>query len=227
MNVATCIRAVLRRTACLLTAGCACALFSLGQAAAPNAKILAQRVDHHYNSLRSLKASFTETYQGLGVTRSESGTLLLLKPGRMKWEYNSPAGKVFLLDGKYAWSYTPGDSHVERIPAKDLNDLRSPLRYLLGHAELAKELTGLAATTAPGGQFTLKGVPRDMENQVAQLALTVTAEGTITGIEITETDGAVTRFTFADQQPDLPIAASTFRFDAPAGVPVVNSLPPV
>jgi outer membrane lipoprotein carrier protein len=66
--------------------------------------------------LRSLKAGFTESYEGLGIKRAESGTLLLLKPGRMKWEYSSPAGKLFLLDGKYAWFYSSGDSQVQRIP---------------------------------------------------------------------------------------------------------------
>ena len=109
----------------------------------PGAKELAQRVDRHYNNLRSLKAGFTENYQGLGAERTESGTLLLLKPGRMRWDYTSPPGKMFLLDSKYAWSYTKGNAQAERIPAKDLNDLRSPMQYLLGHAQLAKELKGL------------------------------------------------------------------------------------
>ena len=161
------------------------------------------------------------------MKRSERGSLLLLKPGRMKWEYNSPPGKLFLLDGKYSWSYTPGDAHVLRIPAKDLNDLRSPLRYLLGHAQLAKELNDLAVTPAPGGEFTLTGIPKGMESRVARLALTVTAGGTITGIEIAETDGTVTRFTFRNEQADAPISAKAFHFTPPPGVPVVDSLPPV
>ena len=74
------------------------------------------------------------------MQRTESGTLLLVKPGRMKWEYSSPPGKIFLLDGKYAWFYTKGDAQVQRIPAKELDDLRSPLRFLLGHTNLEKEI---------------------------------------------------------------------------------------
>lgn len=195
--------------------------------ASPNAKELAQRVDRHYNSLRSLKAGFTENYQGLGTERTESGTLLLLKPGRMRWDYSSPPGKLFLLDGKYAWSYTKGDAQASRIPAKDLNDLRSPLRYLLGHAQLAKELNGLKAAPAVNGRFTLSGVPKGMESRVARLTLTVTADGVIDGIRIEETDDAVTQFTFTDQQPNAPIAASTFHFTPPAGVQVQDSMAPI
>ena len=115
-----------------------------------------------------------------GCARTESGTLLLLKPGRMKWEYSAPAGKLFLLDGKYAWFYSRGDSQVQRIPAKELDDLRSPLRFLLGHTELEKELNAPALAPAADGQFTLTGQPKGQEKRVARLTLTVTADGAIT-----------------------------------------------
>ena len=64
------------------------------QQASPSAHDLAQRVDRHYNQLHSLKATFTESYEGMGMQRTESGTLLLVKPGRMRWDYTSPAGKL-------------------------------------------------------------------------------------------------------------------------------------
>jgi outer membrane lipoprotein carrier protein len=197
------------------------------QSPSPSVKEVASRVDRHYNQLRSLKASFSETYQGMGIKRTEGGSLLLLKPGRMKWDYTSPSGKVFLLDGKYAWFYTRGDAQVQRIPAKELDDLRSPLRFLLGHTELAKEIDGLSLAVAPKGWFTLTGKPRGQEKRISRLTLTVTAQGAIMGIEIEETDGAVTRFTLAGEQPNLPIPADAFHFMPPVGVPIANSLPPV
>jgi len=197
------------------------------QQAALSAHDLAQRVDHHYNQLHSLKAGFTESYEGLGMQRTESGTLLLLKPGRMRWDYSTPPGKVFVLDGKYAWFYSPGDPQVQRIQAKQLDDLRSPLRFLLGHTELENEMDSLTLTPAAGGQFTLSGQPKGQEKRVSKLALKVTAEGTITGIEIEESDGALTRFSFTGEAPNAPIPAEEFHFVPPAGVPVVNAAAPV
>ena len=195
--------------------------------AAPDVNGLAKRVDQHYNRLHSLKAGFTESYDGLGVHRTESGTLLLEKPGRMRWDYDTPPGKIFLLDGKYAWFYTPGDPHVQRMKAKDLDDLRSPLRFLLGHTELQKELQHLALAPAPDGQYKLTGVPKGQENRIAHVSITVTPDGTITAIGIEETDGALTRFTFRDEKSNAPIRANAFHFTPPMGVPVVDSLPPV
>jgi outer membrane lipoprotein carrier protein len=161
------------------------------------------------------------------VKKTESGTLLLEKPGRMRWDYSTPAGKQFVLDGKYAWFYTQGDPHVQRLKAKDLDDLRSPLRFLLGHTQLEKEFNGLKPAPAVNGEFTLTGQPKDQENRIDHVTLTVTETGAITGIEIVETDGAITRFVFSNEQTNAPIPAGTFHFVAPVSVPIVDGLPPV
>ena len=197
------------------------------QQSLPSVHELAQRVDRHYDQLQSLKSGFSESYSGLGMTKTESGTLYLRKPGRMMWKYSSPQGKIFLLDGKFAWFYTQGDAQVQRIPASELDDLRSPLRFLLGHTQLEKELTGLTLAPAPNGCFTLSGQPKGQEKRVTRVALTVTRDGWINGIEVDEADGAITQFTFTDEQPNAQIPAETFRFTPPAGVPVVDAMPPV
>lgn len=194
----------------------------------PDVHTVAQLVDSHYNKLHSLRAGFNESYTGLGIARSESGTLLLLKPGRMRWDYSSPAGKLFLIDGKYAWFYSQGSAQVQRIPAKQLDDLRSPLRFLLGHTQIEKELTGLRLATASNGNYALTGQPKGQENRIRRVSLTIAAHtGAILGIEIEEADGAVTSFTFRDEQTNVAIPESSFHFTPPTGIPVVDALPPV
>jgi outer membrane lipoprotein carrier protein len=197
------------------------------QSVAPSAAQLAAAVDHHYNALHRLRVNFTESYAGMGMDRHESGVLLLEKPGRMRWNYAEPAGKVFVLDGKFGWFYTPGDAQVQQIPAKKLDDLRSPLRFLLGHAQLTKELDGLTMTPADNGEFRLRGVPRGMEQRVRSLEVIVTVDGTIRAMTLEELDGSRTSFAFRGEQPNPVMAADTFRFVPPAGVPVVEGTPPV
>lgn len=194
---------------------------------APDVHEIAQRVDDHYNKLHSLRAGFTEIYAGLGVDRSESGTLLLLKPGRMRWDYNQPAGKVFLLDGKYAWSYAPGAAQVQRIPARQLDDLRSPLSFLLGHTRLEKELANLTLTPGQHGDYLLTGGPKNQQDRVRQVKLAVTSTGVITALEIEEQDGAITRFLFSDEQPNAPAPGSAFQFTPPPGIPVIDTKAPI
>lgn len=197
------------------------------QGLALDAHALARRVNQHYNKLHSLKAGFSETYVGLGMRRQETGTILLLKPGRMRWDYSSPPGKVFLIDGKYAWFYAPGDAQVQRIPAKQLDDLRSPLRFLLGHTEVEKELTGITLKPGANGEFTLSGQAKGQENRIARVSIRVTGAGVITAIEIEEVDGAITSFAFTNEAPNAPVPPGAFHFSPPPGVPIIDTTPPI
>lgn len=187
---------------------------------------ICKQVDQRYNRLHSLRVQFTETYQGMGMKRAESGTLLLEKPGRMRWDYSNPAGKVFVIDEKFGYSYTPGDAQAERYPAKQLEDFRSPLRLLLGHTRIEKELTELTLT-AEGTEYRLRGVPKGMEQRVAEVTLTVTAEGRIDAIQWKETDGATTEFQLTNELPNPLLAADTFSFRPPPGVAVVRGMAPI
>jgi outer membrane lipoprotein carrier protein len=187
---------------------------------------LIRRVDDHYNHLRTLRARYTEHYTGMGLDRTESGTLLLKKPGLMRWSYDQPPGKVFVLDGRYGWFYTPGDAQVVRTPAKQLDDLRSPLRFLLGRTQLAKELDQL--TSAPSGpNFTVTGVPKGMAQRVRLLTLVVAPAGIIQSMKIEEADGAVTEFTFSGIEEDISIPPADFTFKSPPNVAIVDGESPI
>ena len=192
----------------------------------PSALSVSKRVDAHYNHMQSLQARYTERYTGLGLDRTETGTLTLRKPGRMRWAYDSPAGKIFVLDGKNAISYTPGDAQAQSLPAKQLDDLRSPLRFLLGRTELAKELDHLAVTVIAEG-YTITGTPKGMESRIRTLALTVNESGQIHAMRVEQADGTTTTFTFTDILENVPTRESDFSFIAPQGVTIVKGSPPL
>jgi outer membrane lipoprotein carrier protein len=187
---------------------------------------IAQKVDQRYNHLRSLQVEFTEIYRGAGMERTESGTLWLKKPGKMRWEYRSPREKLFLSDGKDAWFYVPGDRQVRKEPVRRLDDLRSPLAFLLGKTRLEKELQGLslASDVTPwmAGNVVLRGVPKAMADRVSEVLLEITPDSTIARIVIEEEDGSVTEYRFSTQQEDVAIADQRFRFSPPRGVEVIE-----
>jgi outer membrane lipoprotein carrier protein len=194
--------------------------------AQPDPTAILHKVDDHYNHLTSLTAHYQEHYTGMGMDRSEEGTLLLKKPGRMRWSYAQPAGKVFVLDGKYAWFYTPGDAQTQRIPAKKLDDLRSPLRFLLGHTELAKELDNITVKPESTG-YQITGIPKGLAQRVKLLTLQVSATGAIQNMRLEEVDGAATEFTFTAMQENVPVKDSDFTFTPPPGVSISEGLAPI
>ena len=195
-------------------------------APAPDVKAIAAAVDGHYNHLRSLEADFTETYRGSGMDRTESGKLLLKKPGKMRWEYRSPKEKLFVSDGKNAWFYVPEDRQARKSSARKLDDMRSPLAFLLGKTKLEKELRGLslAPDVVPQqpGNVVLRGVPVGMEDRVSEILLEVTIDTQIARIVIQGVDGSSTEYRFADQKENVQIADKSFEFRPPAGTEIVE-----
>ena len=208
----------------LVAALCTGALHAQGALTAPE---LASRIDHHYNALHSLSVQFVQHYDGMGMHRKESGVLLLRKPGKMRWSYTDPDGQLFILDGKNAYFYTPGQNEAQTMPEKQLDDLRSPLRFLLGHTELEKELENLQMTPDGNGQYTLSGVPKGMEQRISDLKIATNAEGTILQMTIVETDGVTNSFDFSGELTNAPAPNSAVVFTAPPGVHIVSGEPPV
>ena len=194
--------------------------------AKPDIKALTSLVDAHYNHLRSLQGEFTEVYRGSGMDRTESGTLWLKKPGKMRWEYRSPREKLFVSNGKDAWFYIPDDRQARKEAAKKLDDIRSPLAFLLGKTKLAKELRGLsmASDIEPlgPGNTVLRGVPTALADQLSEVIVEVTPQGRIVRLVLQGVDGASTEYRFSDQKEDVSIADSRFDFRAPAGTEVVE-----
>src|SRR5262249_22257316 len=192
----------------------------------PGASEIAHGTDEHYNNLKTFKAEFTETYQGPGISRTESGTLWLKKLGRMRWEYRQPREKLFLTDSHTAFFYVPGENQARKTPLKNLDDIRSPLRYLLGKTKLEKELDGLSLapdlSPVKSGDTVLRGVPKAMKDRISEVILDISPTFQIDRILIRELDGTTTDFVFSNTQENVPVQDSLFHFAPPAGVEVIE-----
>jgi outer membrane lipoprotein carrier protein len=208
----------------LVVLGLATAIASA--ASAPDVHAIAQAVDERYNHLHSLQSDFTEIYRGAGMERTESGTLWLKKPGKMRWQYRSPREKLFLSDGKDAWFYVPGERQVRRTAVKKLDDLRSPLAFLLGKTKLEKELQALslASDVAPlaPDDVVLRGVPKSLADRVNQVLLETTPQHWISRIIIEQVDGSVTEYRFTNQRENVAVPDQQFQFAVPDGVEVID-----
>jgi outer membrane lipoprotein carrier protein len=210
--------------ACL---GLECTLLLVpGLARAQDVHQVARSVDEHYNHLRSLQADFTEIYRGTGMDRQESGTLWLKKPRKMRWDYRSPKEKLFVSDGKAVWFYLPAERQLRKTDLKKLDDLRSPLAFLLGKAKLESELQGLSKVVDQPplgtGNTLLRGVPQAMADRVSEVQLEITPSNQIVRIILIEADGGSTEFRFANLKENVDLADDRFRFTPPPGVETVE-----
>jgi outer membrane lipoprotein carrier protein len=156
--------------------------------------------------------------------------LWLKKPGKMRWEYRSPRGKLFVSDGKTAWFYVAGDKQARKTDARKLEDLRSPLAFLLGKTKLEKELQGLSVapdvTPWRAGDTVLRGVPQAMADQVSEVVLEITPDHRIVRIILQDVDGSATEYRFTDQKDDVAVANQNFEFQPPPGTETVEGMGP-
>lgn len=196
-------------------------------------------IEARYHAARTLKAFFYERYSdGSGGVAAESGTVYFSRPGRMRWEYESPQKKLFLVDGKNVWFYVPVDRTVSRAKMKQSSDWRTPLALLVGKARLSDLCSNLQLIEADGqdaksvgfqaapGDNVLRCLPRgesDTEGNAAQVVyLETDAEAQLVRVVIHQPGNAVTEFRFGDWQENIPIAEDKFHFEPPPGVSVVD-----
>ena len=191
----------------------------------PDVQRLARAVDDHYNHLHSLEGEFTETYRGEGMERTESGTLWLKKPRKMRWEYRSPKEKLFVSDGRTVWFYVPAERQLRTTEFRKLDDLRSPIAFLLGKTKLENELRGLSKVVdqAPleSGDTLLRGLPQAM-GQVNEVQIEIAPSNQIVRIVLMEPDGGTTEFRFAGWKENVDLGDNRFHFTPPPGVETVE-----
>jgi outer membrane lipoprotein carrier protein len=214
---------------------------------ANSATSLARLLEEHYRHPRTLQAVFLERYsEGQKQMRVESGTVYFKRPGRMRWEYDSPEKKLFLADGKTVWFYVPYDHTVTKAPAKESSDWRTPLALLTGKVELSRlcsrvdliEQKGVPASHAvlrclPKGEKQAPSSSQAESSRPAngpaedvdftEVLLEVDkSSGQLARIEIRQPGAIEMEYRFGDWQEDTALPDDMFRFQVPPGVAIVD-----
>jgi outer membrane lipoprotein carrier protein len=178
---------------------------------------LLDRVEEHYNQVKTLQVTFIEQYTPPGsIRRTESGVLILRKPGRMRGEYSLPKGKLFVSDGKFFWIYTPSDNRVAKMPLKASEDMRAPLAFLLGKLNFSKEFRNLRQQPE-GASTRIFAEPKTEDLPYSMVEFLVNTESRISELKVTGFDRSVLDFVFTDERVDPPLDSKLFQFQAPAG----------
>ncbi len=198
----------------------------------PVAKSLTHLLEEHYRQPRTLQAVFLERYsEGQKESRVESGIVYFRRPGQMRWEYDSPEKKLFLVDGKTTWFYVPYDHTVTKAPVKESSDWRTPLALLTGKADLSRlcsQIDVISQKGIPAGHAVLRCLPKEPKGPSAdrdytEVLLEVdTTSGELARIDIRQPGGIELEYRFGNWQSDIPLAGDLFRFQVPAGVAIVD-----
>ena len=201
------------------------------------------RLEARYRGATRLEATFLERYTENGaLTRLEAGKAYFERPGKMRWDYESPEKNVFLVDGKNAWFYVPADHTVTRVPAKRSTDWRTPLSLLIGEMKVSRICNRIGFAELPVPEFSAdvmlyceqRGASnaREGEDSGRKAASPETRErvyfeveqssGELVRVLVTDPGGVGLEFRFTNWRLNPELDDSLFRFQVPPGVAIVN-----
>lgn len=182
-----------------------------------------QRVEERYNKAKTLTVGFEEAYSAGGRGRKpEKGNLTLRKPGRMRWDYTDPAGKVFVSDGKNLILYTPADNKAERMRLKETDDLRAPLAFLLGKLDFNRDFEAFTMKQS-GGDWEFTAKPKSDKLPYQKVFFVISPEFAIKRLHIVGQDNSVLAFIFTNEAVNAPVDDKIFKFALPAGASLVDA----
>jgi outer membrane lipoprotein carrier protein len=147
---------------------------------------------------------------------------MLRKPGRMRWDYSQPAGKLFVSDGKLLWLYTPSENRVEKMKFQESDDMRAPLAFLLGKLHFDKEFRNLQGKTE-GSDMRITAEPKTDNLPYSAVEFLVAPDAHIREVRVTGFDKSVLHFTFDQERVDPKLDDKLFSFQVPKGAELVEA----
>jgi outer membrane lipoprotein carrier protein len=189
----------------------------------PSAQEVAASLQKKYDSVRDFSADFVHRYEGgaLRRTREERGTLLVKKPGKMRWDYKSPNEKTFVSNGVRMYQFFPDENRVivSEAPRED----QAAVTFLAGRGNLTRDFTVTFGQAASSDAWTLRLEPRTPQPEYDWLEITAARDTLrLQSLTVGEKTGSRSTFTFTNFKENPGLADKSFEFSIPRGAEVTN-----
>lgn len=192
----------------------------------PEVKALVDRMQAFYETTRDFTAQFRQdyTYKAFKRTQSSSGTVTYRKPALMRWEYQAPSPRTFVLAGDRVFAHDPEAKLLTRA-ALATNQLSASVTFLWGQGKLADEFhivrkpcdkcLGAALELTPlRPDPRFKRITLEVDEQTAQVRRST----------VVDPDGSENAITFLELKPNVGIDEKHFRLAPPPGTQVQDFL---
>ncbi|MEM7410631.1 MAG: outer membrane lipoprotein chaperone LolA [Myxococcota bacterium] len=223
------------RLASLLALGCVAATAAWADAVPePTSEscrdTAATAVQKRYDGVRDLRARFVQTTRpvslggGTAAKTTSRGTVVLAKPGKMRWSYEAPEPSLVVSDGKTLWLYDPGFREAQKLPAGEGFLSGAAAQFLLGAGDMRRDFE-VTAVSCQAYEVELELVPKTPASY-EKLYLTVDPRaGDVRQTRVVDLLGNIAEVAFEDLRVNQRPGAEVFQFVPPEGVKVVELSP--
>lgn len=172
-------------------------------------------------TVQSLQAGFTQRVldSRQQVVEESSGTVVMQRPGRFRWDYQRPFQRLIVADGEKVWLY---EADLEQVTIRRLSSSigDTPAALLTGKESVLERFTVGKAWRADGLSW-VSLTPRSADSDFAGVALGFDGQ-VLRQLRLDDRLGQQTRVALTDVRVNSLVAPDTFRFTTPAGADVID-----
>jgi outer membrane lipoprotein carrier protein len=194
----------------------------------PDVKSLVDRMQSFYEKIQDFTATFSQsyTYKMAKRTQTSTGKVTFKKPGMMRWEYEAPAVKTFVLAGDRAYTYDPAAMLLTKA-AFDQSQLSASVTFLFGTGKLEKEFSISKVDCAKCTGVLLELTPLKPDPRFKKVRLEVDPKSAqVLRSIVFDPDGSENAITFANLKTNVGVSKDVFVLNAPEGTQVQDMTAP-
>lgn len=196
----------------------------------PEVKALVDRMQGFYERTQDFTADFRQeyVYKAFNRTVVSTGTVAFQKPAKMRWEYQTPSKRSFVLSGELIYALDPEAQTLTKA-ALPTSQLSASVTFLWGKGKLSdefvisrtecKECVGTLLTLVPKKpDARFREVQLDIDPKTAQVRRSI----------VIDPDGSRNAITFSNLKANVALPKETFQLTPPPGTQIVDttSTPP-
>ncbi len=191
---------------------------------------IAQKIQETYAKTQTLRADFQQTTSSRMSARERlgSGTMVLAKPGLMRWDYSEPDQQVFVCDGQKISMYFAKERQMMVTPANDYLESDVTYSFFTGKGDIQRDFVVAGPeeediVDEPKAAYQLKLTPKQGHPQIDFINLWVDRDTfLLSRLKVTDKFGTVTDLVFSKVSTNLEAPATIFHFTPPEGTEIID-----
>jgi len=195
---------------------------------AADVKSLVDRMQAFYEKVQDFTATFKQdyTYKIARRTQTSTGKVTFKKPGMMRWEYEKPAPKTFVLAGNRAYTHDPQAMLLTKA-AFDQSQLSASVTFLFGTGKLEKEFSIARVDCSKCSGTLLEMTPLKPDPRFKKVRLEVDPKtAQVVRSIVFDPDGSENAITFSNLKTNVGVSKDVFVLNAPEGTQVQDLTTP-
>lgn len=197
------------------------ALLSVNSLIAAAEDVPVKQLKAFLNSAKSITADFKQVLinEAGDPLQTSFGLFYLQRPGKFRWDYTKPFQQQIISTSGKVWFY---DTDLEQVTIKKLDESvgSTPALLLSGDVPL-EDNYNIEQQGSDGSMNWVKLVPKSQDSTFKYVLIGL-EKGVLSGMQLNDNFGQLTRIYFSNLKVNQPIEANLFEFTAPKGVDVFS-----